>query len=334
MIYIFSSNASALKRALAPEKKEPWAELVPQIPKGQVFQPEDQAYLDISAMPPAEIKKAVNLLKKSSAFWGIIDPKGEAEDPASFFFEGAGDYIGPALVKKGLNKKRFAAAFSCALKQKSPGGDENKAVDVAEGAGKKKGQKLPSGKFEGWKSIRAGTTGQFFFLFVSLSGKTNLRSLVGEAAFATLKNRLRDVLQQGLAEAEALLWMETEGNCLFLVPPIAAKGRAAIEAALKMILNSRLISMEKLDLSIPVEFTFALHFGQTLFQAPGKTGAIVSETVNYIFHLGAKRAETGRLTISEDVPEEAIPDGLRDFFGKAGVFEGIPIRQSKRFVYE
>jgi len=192
---------------------------------------------------------------------------------------------------------------------------------------------LPAGKFEGWKAVRVGSEGTFFFLFVSLSAKASLRSLMGAAAYSSYKNRLRDLLQQGFREANALLWMETEDTNLFLIPSRAANCRIAIEAALKMILNSRIIGMDKLGLSTPVEFSFALHYGKTTFRSPGKTGEIISESVNYVFHLGTKKAEAGRLTISDEVDEEAFPEGLLDLFSPAGVFEGIPIRQSKRFVY-
>jgi hypothetical protein len=50
--------------------------------------------------------------------------------------------------------------------------------------------------------------------------------------------------------------------------------------------------------------------------------------------LGTKKAEPGRLTISDDVPEEALPNGLKDLFMPAGVFEGIDISHSKRFIYK
>ena len=347
MIYIFSSkNSAALGRALGTGKIN-WVEIRPQSllnsKSEQKFNAEDQIYLDISGLTQTELKKALGLLKKSGAFWGIIDPKGEVTDPASLFFESAGDYIGPALVKKGLDKKRFASAFSWFLEGKASSigksvGKETaksgKPVKGADGDNKKKTHLLPEGEFEGWKSIRTGATANFFFLYMSLSEKLDLRPMMGEIAFKNMRNRLREVLQQNLRESGALLWMETEGNSLFLVPPRAANCRDAIEAALKMILNSRLIGIERLGLSIPLEFIFALHYGQTAFQAPGKTGAIISEPVNYIFHLGTKKAETGRLTISGDVPEEVFPVGLSDLFIPAGVFEGIPIRHSKCFVYK
>ena len=329
MIYILSSGKAA---AFKLDKKNTWIEILPLTPQsrwmdGREIHAEDQVYLDISGLSPAVLKKSIVQLKKSVKFWGIIDPKGSADDPALLFFEGAGDYIGPALVKKGLNKKRFSLALSNGI----PRDVVNPVDDFA--ITKRKTQRLPPGKFEGWKSIRAGTEGSFFFLLVSISGKSNLRSMLGEAAFTAMQSRLQDILQQALSGADALLWMETENSNLFLVPSKKNNGMSAIEAALKVILNSQIIAIERLGLSTPVEFTCALHYGQTLFQAPGKTGAVISESINYIFHLGTKKAEPGRLTVSGDVPDEAFPDGLKDLFTSAGVFEGIPVRHSRRFVF-
>ena len=333
MIYIISSRISHEKAsALGLEKKAAWFEIIPQAPKGGTINGDDQVYLDISGIAQEDLKSAIGKLKKSrtGSFWGIIDPKGAATDPALFFFEGASDYIGPGLVKSGLSKKRFNLALPRTQERKTAGA----AVEADdETAGKRKNHKFQAGKFEGWKTIRAGTSLPFFFLYVSLSGKSRSVSPARENAFIAMKNRLREILQSSLREADALLWMDTDDDSLFLIPPKAANCRAAVEASLKMILNSRLIGLEKLDLPAPVNFTFALHYGKTSFAAPGKTGAVISEAVNYIFHLGAKKAEAGRLTVSAEVPEDAVPEGLFDLFSPAGIFEGIPIRHSKRFVY-
>ena len=344
MIYIFSSGKAA---ACGLSEKSPWAKMLKishnlKIPESYEILTEDKVYLDISGLSPAELKNALGALKKirAASFWGIIDPNGDAEDPALFFFEGGRDYIGPALVKKGLKKKRFYAAekacghsphlppvaFNTAEKEKRACFTEKRAL---------RGEAvLPDGKFEGWKSLHADTVSPFFFLFVSVSEKSGLRTKVGESVFSAAKDRLRNVLQQAFNEAGALLWMETDSNSIFLVPPRAHNARAAVEASLKMILNSRLIGIEKLGLLFPLDFTIALHYGESVFRAPGKTGKLVSESVNYIFHLGTKRAEAGRLTISDKIPEEALPGGLLDLFNPAGVFEGIPIRHSRRFVYK
>lgn len=327
MIYIvIPKKNDALKRALGDNIEKNLLKLLPSISPKDKLNAGDLVYLDISGMESSVLKKTIGVLKKNTVHWGIIDTKGDAGDPAAFFFDGACDYIGAKVIKKGLNKKRFEAALSWANSRSTAKIANTKSETKAKNI-------LPNIKFEGWKSIRAGTTKPFFILFVSLTGKSNLRSMLGEAAFNIVKSRLRDVLLRELASADALHWMETEDNSLFLIPPRAENGRAVIESILKMILNSRVISLEDLGLSITVDFTFALHYGETIYQSPGKTGAVISETVNYIFHLGTKKAETGRLAITGDVPQEIIPEGLAGLFIDAGAFEGVPIRHSKRFIY-
>jgi hypothetical protein len=328
-VFLFSSK-----------KTGPWKGEKDRVPPVQMLPPgglakhrpegEDISLLDISGLSTAEIKKACTKLKKACAAsaWGIVDPKGEAPDPAAFFFEGASDYIGPGLIKNGWDKKRIAAALSW----RKDGSLETAAPSVAAGASENGGsRKFPNGKFEGWKSIRTGSTESFLFLFFSLSGTAKIRAYLGEKAITTAQNRLRDTLQQNLQESQALLWMESDFSYLFLIPPRAPNAKAAIAASLRMIADCRLIGIEKLGLSTPVDFTFALHYGKTAFRAPGKTGTIVSDAVNYIFHLGNKKAEPGRLTISADVGDEAVPDGLKDLFTAAGIYEGLPIRHSRRF---
>ncbi|MDR1420736.1 MAG: hypothetical protein LBI86_10210 [Treponema sp.] len=297
----------------------------------------DMSYLDISDLDPAEIKKALALLKKicAASHWGIFDPKGRHSDPASFFFEGASDYLGKTAAA-GLSAKRLNAAVS--WRGDLPGGKAADPSGTANGAAKapeippKKSAKLFPGKFEGWKSIRTGTVAPFLFLYAALStGGGALGSRLGEAAFTVVRNRLREFLQQRLAGASALLWMESESNFLFLVPPYTALAKAAVTAGLKLVLAAPLAGIENLGLSMPVDFTVALHYGKTPFQAPGKTGTVISDAVNFVFHLGAKHAEPGRLTMSEEVPAAAVPPGLAGLFISAGEYEGFAIRHSRRF---
>ena len=339
MIFIVSSKKS---EALGLGGKAAWAEILPKIPANFRVRADDQVYIDISGMSATEIKKVITLIRKqnSGGFLGIIDPKGAAEDPAAFFFDGASDYIGPKPVKNGLGKKRFDLAFSKTLELKKSNSllqaskvmESGSAEDSADyGWAVRRKQKLPAGRFEGWKSVKSGTSAQFFFLFASISGKSDIRAMVGEKSYKNIKTRFCDMLLHYLRDANALLWMETEEQCLLLIPPRSANGKSAVEAVLKILINSRLIGIEKLGLSFPVDFTFAMHYGKTIYHSPGKTGSVISEPVNYIFHLGAKRAETGRLAVSADVPDEAIPEGLLDIFKPAGEFEGIPIRLSRRF---
>jgi hypothetical protein len=291
----------------------------------------DLSYLDISGLSGPALKKTLGLLKRKSlnAAYGILDPKGESPDPAAFFFDGAADYIGPKALKAGIEKKRFKAALAWR------GAEGEVKKDTAEAPGKtEKRSKFPAGKFPPWTSIRSGTAIPALFLFVSLSGpgKTNLRSRLGEAGYKLLQTRLRMLLQQRFQEANALLWMETESNCLLLIPPKAESAKAAAVASLKLVLAAPLIAAETFGIFIPLSFTIAMHYGKTPYHAPGKTGTLVSDAVNFIFHLGTKCAEPGRLTLSGEVPPEGIAP-LADLFVPAAEFEGRSLLHSRLFAY-
>jgi hypothetical protein len=331
-VYVFSSQKMTLP---GPVQTLPPDALGKHSP-----QPGDISYLDIAAFTGPELKKALALLKRrcKDSAWGIIDP-GDGADPAAFFFEGASDYLGSKILKAGADKKRFKAALSWKAAGEGKTAPPGKKTP---GAGKEKpgGEpffskpgKLPAGKFAGWNSVGAGSTSPFFFLYVSLSGKTSLRSRLGEGAFKLLMGRLRNFLIPGFQDAKALLWMETETNCLFLIPPKAEYAKIAVTEALKILMGTPMITLETFGLSVPADFTFALHYGKTQYRAPGKTGTVVSDAVNFIFHLGAKRAESGRLTLSDDVPGEAFPPELADMFTEAGAFEGRNLLHSRRFIY-
>ncbi|MDR2069170.1 MAG: hypothetical protein LBP71_04810 [Spirochaetaceae bacterium] len=335
-IYIFSSKKLRSLGFNLPKTAEPVilspADLGKHEPRNG-----DISYLDISEYAgEGEIKKAAALLRRRSkgAAWGILDLKGESTDPAQFFFDGASDYLGPKLIKAGIDKKRLKAPLS--WRDAASGGKEpalNPDPSSKEGDAKKTAR-LPGGKFAGWHSLRAGTTAPFFFLYVSLAGegKANLRPRIGERNYKLLRDRLRNFLQQAFYEANALLWMETETNCLFLIPPKAEYVKAAITASLKTLMDTSMIMVETLGLSIPAGFVFALHYGKTPYRAPGKTGTVISDAVNFIFHLGSKCAEIDRLTLSGELPGEALAPQLADIFIPAGSFEGRDLRHSRRFV--
>ncbi|MDR1587332.1 MAG: hypothetical protein LBS57_07755 [Treponema sp.] len=333
MIVIFSAKKAAAlglgKNLLARVSLLPPEKLAKYTPqKGDVL------YLDISGMERGALRKALGVLKKAAAPWGVMDPGGNAADPAEFFFEGAFDYLGPRLIKEGLKEKRLAAALS----RKLPGGQKEGAKKTwgepaaEEGLPLLRGVKLPPGKFPPWSSLKAGTTAPFFFLFVSAEGgKGDLRGALGEAAFTGLRNRLRLFLQRRFEPSGALLWMETESNTLLLIPPRASLIKEALVSSLKILMAAPAIGLEILGLSFPVRFTFALHYGKTVYHRPGGTGTVVSDAVNFIFHLGTRRAEAGRLTVSGETPAEVIPKGLEDMFVRAGEFEGRSLVHSRRF---
>jgi len=261
--------------------------------------------------------------------WGVVDPKGTVEDPAAAFFAGASDYVGPAAYRAGIGKARVKAALAFAGSRGGvPSAADAQPSQSSLGACP---ASAPQGEFDGWKAVRAGAVHPFCFLYVAASAQTNLKTRLGEAGYVAFRDRLRHQVQQGLAEADSLLWIETESSALYLVPPYAKNAAVATESCLRMLLGSPLLGYERLGLPFPIELTFAMHYGSAEFQPPGKTGTIVSDAVNFSYHLGVKRAEPGRLTISGEIAGLAVPRPLTDLFVPAGTFEGRPILHSRRF---
>jgi hypothetical protein len=291
---------------------------------------DDISYVDVTGTDDKEAAKLIGTLKRRCAQspWGIIDPKGSIQDPAQCFFNGASDYIGAKIIKQSITWKRFSQIQTYFSIRNDVQSEKPEPI-----SGTKKALSIPN-KFAGWEKIKSGETCPFFFLYVSFLGKSNLRSRLGENGFNVLKSRLRNLLQQYFSQTDALLWMETESDFLFLIPPKTQNAKAAITACLKILIDIPLIISEKLGLiNVAADFVFSMHYGKTPFKDPGKTGTVISEAVNFIFHLGTKFSKPGRLSISENVPAEIIPEQLKNIFVDAGTFEDSKILHSKKFVY-
>ncbi|MDR2182045.1 MAG: hypothetical protein LBN92_05125 [Treponema sp.] len=332
-IYIVSKKEAAVKAALPHKKGTIAPEYLAVAALGRhAPQADDLTYLDISGYTAADLKKAAALLKKrcKDAPWGIIDPKDSCKDPASWFFEGAADYMGSAALANADSKRfRAAAGWKLAADGRSGPAQKTGAAGVRQSFGQ--AIKLATTAFAGWNAVTSGSRVNVYLLYVSLQGKTSLQARFGEAAYSQLYKRFLAYLNRNLQDAEALLWMNTGKDCLFVIPPRESCANTAVISCLRMLLAAPLASVETLGLSMRVDFVFALHFGTITYLPPGKTGTVVSDAVNFIFHLGAKKAEPGRLTISGETPTVTIPAQLTDDFVNAGSFEGRDLVQSRQF---
>lgn len=290
----------------------------------------DITYVDFSGLDDEARRKALATIRRRCAgeAWGVIDPEGTLGDPAMIFFSGASDYLGPAACREGIDKARLRAVQAFAHARRIPAADSDGPVVQNGNPGC---QEIPRAPFCGWKSILPGTVYPFFFLYVSVSAQLNLKTRLGESGYINFRDRLRALCQQSFSEADPLLWMETDASALYLIPPQAPNVSAVTEACLRMLLGAPLLGYERLYLPFPITFSFALHSGSTEFAPPGKTGTIVSDAVNFIYHLGAKHAGPGRLTVSEEAARLAIAPRFEDLFMPTGAFEGRAILHSRRF---
>jgi hypothetical protein len=237
-----------------------------------------------------------------------------------------------------IDSKRFKEALQ--WRKVIPGAgdsasyDENAAKSSAGDGFLKSGIKLPAANaFPGWEKIAAGKVMPFYLLYCSLQGKTALDSRLDDKTIAIIHKRFLSLLSGYMREGDGLLWMNTGRDCLFLFPPRVKCAEAAIKACIGMIVSAPLFVLETFGVSIPANFIFAMHYGTVTYKPPGKTGTIVSDAVNSIFHLGAKKSEPGRLTISGELPDVSIPASLRDLFIPAGEYEGRKIWHTRKFCY-
>ncbi|MDR2943289.1 MAG: hypothetical protein LBV17_11930 [Treponema sp.] len=336
MIYVFTKKSASLKTALPKNVSFVNSPLSEHSPENG-----DISYIDVSGFSDAELKKTLAQLKKicCNTHWGIIDPKGSVKDIAELFFEGACDYLGPGLLKspKGVDAKHFKSASQWRKVTPSAGpagGYENAAVPSAGAGFLKSGIKLPAASaFPGWKKMETGKNMPFYLLYCSLQGKTALDSRLNDKTLNNIHKNFLSLLSIYMEAGDGLLWMNTGRDCLFLFPPRAKSAEAAIKACVGMIVSAPLFVLETFGISIPANFIFAMHYGTITYKPPGKTGTIVSDAVNSIFHLGAKKSEPGRLTISGELPDVSIPPSLQDLFVPAGEYEGRKIWQTKKFTY-
>jgi hypothetical protein len=170
-------------------------------------------------------------------------------------------------------------------------------------------------------------------LYCSLQGKVPLNTRLGEEAYAMLHQRLMAYLFKNFKDGDGLVWLDSGRDFLFLLPPKAQYAQTVITACIKILVSAPLIAMEVLGLTMPVNFVFAFHYGPITYSPPGNTGTVISDAVNFIFHLGHKKAQPGRITISDQLPDGSVLKIFEDCFISAGEYEEYKVWHTKKFGY-
>lgn len=302
------------------------------------FEPGDLVYLDLEDVVPdrqADILESfASRCRENGCHWALLDVAGRFPDPARAFFAGAVDYIGTEPGLAGIQTKRLKliqawidarAAASSAGSKRARTGNGSRAEGRIERAGADGKRRFP-----GWKRLAAGERRAFHLLYIAPEDQAGLKRRLGEAQFDILVARLETQVRERLAACDPLLWMQSEGSLLYLVPVEGARPACMIEALLRFFLDLPLLAVERFALPLALPVVCAIHRGELPFVPPGSTGSLVSEPVNFIFHLGAKRAESGRISLSADA-RAAIPPVFGDLFVPQGSFEGREIIASRRF---
>ncbi|MCX7023193.1 MAG: hypothetical protein NT080_01065 [Spirochaetes bacterium] len=255
-------------------------------------------YIDAAGFGECALRRKVSEFSDRDISVGIIDPGGDITDPASLFFAGAMDYIGPALLKAGVDIARLEDA---AVRAGAATDDEETG-------------------FPGWKKLVEGREYRFMFCYAAICDQSGLRERIGEKRLAALKDAYASYMANVFMEANGLLWMKDQTGILLIFPEDVA-GEPPIKLAFELLMNRAIVGYEVFHLEVPVGFKFVFHTGSTVWRHPGSTGSIVSEDVNFIHHLALRHAGDNRITVSSEC-EDAIPAPIDDLFSPGAKFEG------------
>ncbi len=276
-------------------------------------------YVDIQGFTDAERKRAVKYLgAEEDVLAGIIDPKGSIDDIAELFHEGMFDYVGKNLWRDGVTLKRLRKAVDAF----APPLDEEDDIDDD-----LLGELILA---KGWDEIVADREYTFCFMFFELDLNEDWKTKSGREHLDRVIASLEAHVERTVSASGGRLWMWAEYGGLALFP-FDGKHCDSIMTCFRMMLNRTIVSAEEFEFDTLLSYRIALHIGNTVYRPRGKTGTIISDSVNFIFHLGHQFAEPGGLYLSENV-HPFVPDGLEDHFIDCGPFEGKQIFRMKRRV--
>jgi len=277
-----------------------------------------------------------SLLKQQIIFLGIIDSKSVAPDPAAFFHAGISDYIGNKQLLEGITKKRIKDIF--ALKEKvnflphnmtETENKNEKSQKLLPVLAKKEfsAKLVPNGE---WKKIKNGEEYVFYFLYAEIDLAADWKRKTGQSILQKVKEVFHNYIEQHIKPINGKIWMWNEFGGLILFPYTKNDHDVAITAS-KLIVNAPIASCEDFPFKMEISYRLALHVGETVYKERGNTGTIVSDTINFTFHLGQKFAKPDNFYITEEVYNRIHP-GLKELFLSEGVFENRNILRLRKFV--
>jgi hypothetical protein len=291
-------------------------------------------YLDADAYEGETLYEAIDLVHAAREHSvGVFDADGRIADPARLFFHGAFDYLGPRALAHGVTAERFLAASTYRSRLLDTDEDELRTEDedhldrmrdvsvvhVPEREPPK--NEIRSGA--GWDGVEVGTQYTFWMLYARLHDTDGRKARTSESQAARLDRAFQEHLATEVGPFGGRVWMWKRFGGLLLFP-YDGRRCSPIVPIFRLRMNRVIASVERLRVSTSVSFRLALHLGNTEYRRPGETGDVVSEDVNFIFHLGAYKPEPNRIALTRAAMSH-VPHGLQEFFVPEEAFEGREI---------
>ncbi len=277
--------------------------------------PDSFVYIDVGGMDHLTVKRRLRRLRNERPYqFGIIDHHGRISDVAELFHSAAADYLGKPLLADGVSTARLRRVVE--YEPAMPAAQSGSHVPEHE-----EHQFIPSGS--DWSDVEDGRIYTFLMVYAGLDQAGDLHRKSSEAFLTTLRRSFSAMLEREFAEYAARVWMWKEDEGLLLMP-FDGQTINAVVPALRLALNRTVINTEEFAQFGELSWRLALHLGNTTYRSSGRTGAIVSESVNFLFHLGSRFVEPGGLAVT-GVCHPLVPEGVRPLLNHRGLFESVHV---------
>jgi len=291
-------------------------------------------FLDSTAFSDGDLLSVLeNLAIVHPGRVGVFDPEGVVDDPAQVFFRGGVDYIAPALLSSPIPAERFIQLRDYLYP--APTGE-------VDGIGENGYHQVPfevvtpeppsreilSGR--DWSTVRSGSEYTFWFLYAQLDDTDRFAVRTSSEYGTQVDQRFREQLLAEAGRFGGRIWMWKQYGGLLLFPYDGTRCMPIVPAV-RLFMNRVLYTVERSTGKNVLSFRLAIHLGNTMYRDVGETGDVVSEDVNFVYHLGAKHTRPGELTMTRTA-FSFVPSGLQGIFIDRGTFEGHEIRGMRRFL--
>lgn len=321
----------------------------------------DLVYVDVNGLNTAERRRLLKyVLRRCNTPIGVLDPYDEVLDPAYLFHTGVVDYAGSALVAEELTAARITRVLEWSCTGTTPGagssvprvGDssESESAIVPGDLQEKPGERSEGGGTSDtietrapehdfplnpvpldnlihgpvdWAAVRGDQEYTFVVLYVGL----DVENTVTRDASTELVNNsvieFQKVLQEIVEPYNGRLWFWKELSGIILFPFDGVSGDSIV-AAMRIMLRRLFWQAEQKTNFVTKHFHMAMHVGNLVYHQGVGRETMVSDLVNFLFHLGGSYAPKNEFILSRDILSRC-PPGLRRFFRRHGSFKGVEI---------
>ncbi len=293
--------------------------------KGIGYEKDTPLYLDIDCIGEAELENIKKNGNTGENRWkyGIIDLNNTITDPTSLIFGGFFDYINHDLIDKGgLTVDRLESAIK--FRNRMINFEKSVLVDLPV-----ESEKEDRDRFINWEDIEEGEEYTFIMLYIQIDNIQHIIESYSIDYRREILGNFRKFVESIVADANGRLWMWNEHGGIVLFP-FGNEKRKVLTSTLRLVMNKHIFGFT-LENSCIVNYHVVLHIGKTVYRERGRTGTLISDDINKIFHIGADFSCSRPFCITGKVIE-MLPDKLKRAFSEIGTFEGEDI-YSFRYQY-